>query len=240
MSEKQTLRDLLGKGNKKPQATQATQPAETQKSPFKKLQQTTASLKREFTPSLPEQKQSGGVASIPAHNATPPTNSGKKFSVLGTSTGRFSGNKKLSLSAKANSKPEPATPQVPDVTEGVSGSVSFEKMDLEKAKEFQHADQPEKFKEETIKKLKENLKKLEDNIGDKEFVTDAISFIMKSLRQHDFLKDIMKPQDIGLMVRGLRESYGVVIKKKETRAKKVTEKQQKESELLDKLSELDF
>jgi hypothetical protein len=70
--------------------------------------------------------------------------------------------------------------------------------------------QAETADERATEAFYEQLKVLEESIGSG-FAVDNITIILKFLDEHSFLKDILKPEEIGIMVRGLRSSYGTAL-----------------------------
>lgn len=119
---------------------------------------------------------------------------------------------------------EPASPPdtAPDPTplsNGQDNSSSPSLTDIELTG-INHDSQPEKFNEKTVAQFKAAVKTVHEHVDDKGLIGDAIKNVLSMLEEHDFLKKIVQPQDIGMMVRGLRENYGVVIQKKQTRTTK--------------------
>ena len=86
--------------------------------------------------------------------------------------------------------------------------------------EFNSPEQKEAFEKQEMENIKEALKILEDSLDDKELVSDAVRYIFQHVQQHPFLADMLAPEDIGLMVRGLRNSYASVVAKKSERSNK--------------------
>lgn len=64
--------------------------------------------------------------------------------------------------------------------------------------------------------------------------------IMQHLADHPSLKAILKPEDIGHMVKALRESYGVAFTNKQQAKAKTSERKRKANEVLDELTGLGF
>lgn len=64
--------------------------------------------------------------------------------------------------------------------------------------------------------------------------------IMQHLADHPQLKAILKPEDIGHMVKALRESYGVAFTNKQQAKAKTSERKRKDNEVLDELAGLGF
>ena len=88
------------------------------------------------------------------------------------------------------------------------------------AEAFNDPSQPEKIDKPGMEAIREALNILEANITDKDLVAQSVRNVMLSLSTDPNLKDLLAPEDIGIMVRGLRESYGVAIVKKDGRRKK--------------------
>lgn len=148
---------------------------------------------------------------------------------------------------KVETQVAPALPMIPATVqpeEGVADSLqetvtpSFS--EAVSAKEFQSPDQPDEYNDEHVRELKQALSILEQSIDNKELVADALKNIMVNIKQHVFLKDILLPEDCQLMVRGLRESYGVTIaKKQKKRGKRDTNAKDVEA-VMEQLADLDI
>jgi len=83
------------------------------------------------------------------------------------------------------------------------------------SKEFQYDSQKEKYSSEEVKEIQAALETLKNSIDQPEIVGQALRSIMHDMQTNPNLVDLLAPEDIGLMVRGLRESYGVAIAKKQ-------------------------
>lgn len=81
-------------------------------------------------------------------------------------------------------------------------------------KSFIFDDQAESYPSEVLAEIEQAVLTLTNSIDNKELVGNAVASIVSKIAQHDFLKDILAPEVLGLMVRGLRESYGVAVAKK--------------------------
>lgn len=106
------------------------------------------------------------------------------------------------------------------------------------AAEFNSPDQPDMVEGEAVALLQQNMEMLRNSFEHKELVGDAIRGVLVHLKRYPFLKDILLPEDCQTMVRALRESYGVAIVSKTTRAKKVSATQKEVGEVEDMLSDL--
>ncbi len=174
---------------------------------------------------------------LPAQPAPSPKPSGFIFDLSG---------KKKTPSAKER-KDALLLPRLPDAVEAHPGAVdsmmeatapSFSETDA--AKEFQSADQPDKFNAAHVEALKTSISVLYNSIDNKELVTNALSHIMSHLKKHPFLVDIMLPEDCQMMVRGLQASYGVTIAKKQTKRTKRDATKQDVDAVLDQIADLDI
>ena len=65
---------------------------------------------------------------------------------------------------------------------------------------------------------------LKDNINNKEMVGNAIRIVMTKIQEQERYREILAPDDIGLMVDGLRNSYGVALNIKQGKASKRAQK----------------
>ena len=93
--------------------------------------------------------------------------------------------------------------------------------EVKAANEFVSPDQPDGYSQEAVNKLNNALETLVNSMEHKEMISEALKNIMIVTREHPALVDNMSPEDKGLMVAGLRKSYGVVITKKSARSEKV-------------------
>jgi len=106
------------------------------------------------------------------------------------------------------------------------------------AAEFNSPEQSDTINPEAIIELKQCMEILVSSFGQKELVSNAIRAVLIHVKKYPFLKDILLPEDCQLMVRALRESYGVAIVSKTTRAKKTSANQQDVTEAEDLLADL--
>lgn len=93
---------------------------------------------------------------------------------------------------------------------------------LEAPTEFAHKKQPDSYNNKILTGIKESLALVADNIDDKQIVGDAIYNLMQQIRTDPTLADMLEPEDYGIMARGLRESYDVVVTVKQEKVKKKT------------------
>jgi hypothetical protein len=108
------------------------------------------------------------------------------------------------------------------------------------AAEYVHESQPIEFSAEQVADIKRSIEMIADNLTDKDMVAQTICYIMQSLQQHPTMVDMLAPEDIGMMVRGLRESYGSTIQVKEVKREKKTTKSKKLDEISGLLGDMDF
>lgn len=124
-------------------------------------------------------------------------------------------------------------PGIPSLTEH-----EITKPEDKLAREFSYDSQSEGMDAEAMESLGTALNMLQDNIEDKDIVSEAVKNVLNLLNHHDFLKKILKPEDCGLMVRGLRNSYGTTIAKKEARGTKAKATDAAVQGVLDNLGDL--
>jgi len=108
------------------------------------------------------------------------------------------------------------------------------------ADEYNFDDQPEKYTRAQVQNLHNALQLIETHIGDKEIIGDAVKNVLQLLQETPELCEILRPENGGLMVRALRESYGVVIQKKSERKGKRAVKQAVTDDFLANLTEFDL
>ena len=98
----------------------------------------------------------------------------------------------------------------------------------------------EKYTQEEMEQLKGALEMLRDNITDRNTVGQVIRTVMLSLKENPELKEIVKPEDIGLMVQGLRNAAGAQIAKKVERKGKAEGKKSFQKQVDDMLGDIEF
>lgn len=225
--------DLLRKSEKKPQheITVAEMPDQShtiqqntlKKNAFANLKKTVATVSPVAT---------AGEGGLPPEVLTPSPTS-FKFNLEKQKT-------KISDTAVVASpppcKPQSKTGVVDPMQETTAPSFS----ETEAAKDFQSADQPDTYNDKHVEEFKQALDILKNSIDNKELIADALKHIMVNLKRHVFLQDILLPEDCQLMVRGLRESYGVTIAKKQTKRTKKETNSQDVDAVLDQLADLDM
>lgn len=87
------------------------------------------------------------------------------------------------------------------------------------ATQFQFASQTQGMSEASMDSFKENLELLRGSFENKEMIAQVIRRVLGDLDAHPEFEEIMAPQDFGLMVRFLRESYNVALVQKEVKSK---------------------
>ena len=108
------------------------------------------------------------------------------------------------------------------------------------AEEFVHESQPASYPPEALDNLQIALAQLEASFGTrKEAVADAIRLVGAQIQEHPALCKIMKPEEWGIFVTGLRESYGTAIVKKSERREKSSKKQADVDEAVSVLAGID-
>ncbi len=108
------------------------------------------------------------------------------------------------------------------------------------ADEFNAEEQPEQFSEKEIEDFKNALEVLSNNIDNKEVVGQATASLLQLIQNNENVRQMLQPEDIRLMVRGLRESYGTAIVKKETKQTKKVVSEKNVDGLMKDMSDLDF
>jgi len=134
--------------------------------------------------------------------------------------------------------PEKAFNSIIDWEEDKAASKGEIQSQLEAPIEFAHEDQPETYDNTVLGKIKESLALVKDNINDEQIVGDAIYNLMQQMKEEPALADMLEPEDYGIMSRGLRESYHIVVTVKETKAKSKTKSALKVDEVTALLGEI--
>lgn len=108
------------------------------------------------------------------------------------------------------------------------------------ASEFHVKNQPENFKAEQVRILKENLDLLQNSFDDKELIGKALYTIVELVRQHPFLKDNITEDNMADMVKTLRSTYATVVMAKKTKTARTTKKSAKQNVVNELLSDMDI
>lgn len=137
----------------------------------------------------------------------------------------------ISLSGFSIKTPTPApTPKLeakPDTLVGATGPAEpVVSIPVEPAKEFNHSAMTEKMSSQNEEAFKAAIEVLHNCISDIELARNATVNILRGLHENPNFVKFLVPEDCGLMVRNLRESYGLVasskIAKNEKKAAKAT------------------
>ena len=142
----------------------------------------------------------------------------------------------LAQKVATNSKPVEELNPEPDSTL-ITNPIEIEK---KSAEEFHSDDQPDNFNEQITTELKNSVEILKESFENRELVSEALKNIMLLLRKHDFLKDMLLPEDCGAMVKALRLSYGKVITIKNTRTAKAAKIKKDVADVMADLDGLDI
>lgn len=108
------------------------------------------------------------------------------------------------------------------------------------ADEFNTPDQPDGLDPNAVKELKDCIETLQQSFVHREMIGGAIRNVLMHLQKYPFLKDILLPEDCQLMVRGLRESYGVQVVTKQKRGEKKAASAKEVDEVASLLSDIGF
>jgi len=85
----------------------------------------------------------------------------------------------------------------------------------------------------------EQLQILEKSF-DTGFAKDNITTILNFIDSHDFLKSILKPDDVGIMTRGMRKAYTLAATVKIAATAKKSQKAAQVDDVVDLLTDMDF
>lgn len=229
------LKDLIAK-SKQPQTQPEPQPEDKPKFKFNLKPSNGSDDTKQNSPLA---NSSGSVPSAPEKSIS----SGVKFNFSGQSTSPSRAEVKQTLEDGAGNSSSPSNPPnaVSPPSELVDGTSMDEIGDID-ISDFVFDEQPDNFSPEAIDKMNSAMDILKNSMDNKEMVGQAITIIMKTMQEHEFLKDIMRehPHHLGLMVQGLRESYGSVIAKKSATKTKRRESAEKVEKTLDMLQDIGF
>lgn len=127
--------------------------------------------------------------------------------------------------------PEPMAPPPPPPTVSELASMDLGAHDF-------HG-QPNAMPSEPLAIFRDNLAKLQNLQGTQD-LPNALRQILQYLHDQPELKDQLAPEDIGLMVRSLRGSYGIAIRAKTTNKSKAKARNAKAAEVDAALDDLGF
>lgn len=198
--------------------------AETKSNPFAALRKSVVAASTPLSKSTTDAEEVDGIPPVSEKTSSAP------FSLQGQKK------ETATASLSVNGKTPPDTTEQ-NIMQGVSGD-SFS--EAKSSKEFQSEDQPDAFDQELVDKLKESLDILVNSMDNKELIGDALKQIMLSTKKHPFLADIMHPEDCQMMVRGLQESYGVTLAKKQVRGQKRAASSKDVEDIVDMLADVDI
>lgn len=98
---------------------------------------------------------------------------------------------------------------------------ALENFNFEAGDDFDHPGQPTEYTEEEAERVRSLFQMLAENIDQREAVAEVVYTITSRLQSNPNFKEILRPEDFGLMVRGMRTAYGVLAaKKSETKSKR--------------------
>lgn len=108
------------------------------------------------------------------------------------------------------------------------------------AAEYNHESQTDGLTEAAEKEFRDSLSVLHNSFDHKELVAQAIKNVLDTLKKYPQFRAVLAPEDVQLMVRSLRQSYGFVVAEKVEKKEKKATKEKKTSEVLDALGGMDF
>ena len=106
----------------------------------------------------------------------------------------------------------------------------------------QATDQPDDMEIDAVEAFKRAIADLADQVEVNGLIAEACRTVMRMLVEDPELEKIMENEDIGLMVRALRQSYGTKIARKTEKREKKNKKAQMGDEMMSDLANmgLDF
>lgn len=97
-------------------------------------------------------------------------------------------------------------------------------------------DTMEDLNDKDLQDFKASIQNLHDSFENPSQIVNAVRYVLMGLREHPDFKGILKPEDLGAMVKGLRESHGLVAAIKHVNKDKKSESKKKSSEMDDLVS----
>ena len=111
----------------------------------------------------------------------------------------------------------------------------FQNPTLEDVSKFVFEEQPDASTEEITETFSEMIDELSVSTGDQ--VPKNVARCLKFIKEHAFLAEILKPEAIGVLVTGLRKSYGFIVKTKSANSEKKQARAKKQNAVLDSLAD---
>lgn len=155
--------------------------------------------------------------------------------------------KAVMQAAQLPAQSTPASPKMPDVPLTGAKAETFKlaptveelaNTQVDLADDFVNPGQPESYTQEEAQEFIALFDMLKNNITDAAVVGQMTHSVIAKLRANRTLRKVMQPEHMGLMVRGLRESYGVSQEKKTERKEKASAAQDDADQLAAFLKEL--
>lgn len=110
---------------------------------------------------------------------------------------------------------------------------------LDSLGKYQFDEQAESFPDYSVEDFRNELEILSNSVG--EDVINNFNICLKRLKEHPFLAEHLRPEDIGIAVGALRKSYALTVKAKTTRKEKKQVRKTKHTDaVLDALSDISF
>lgn len=114
----------------------------------------------------------------------------------------------------------------------------FHNPTLEDVSKFVFDEQPDDSTEEIADKFSDMLDNLNTAVGDE--VPSNLAKCLQFMKEHSFLADILKPENIGELVTAMRKSYGFIVQHKTEKQSKTSKRAAKQNDIMDSLGDLDF
>lgn len=119
------------------------------------------------------------------------------------------------------------------LTEKPEPQEQFQNPTLSDIEKFVFEEQPDQSTEEITQMFSGMIDELSLATG--EAVPKNVARCLKFIKEHAFLADILKPEAIGILVNGLRKSYGFIVQHKTATSKKKAVRAEKLDSVLDSL-----
>ena len=102
----------------------------------------------------------------------------------------------------------------------------------------QNEKQPENMPSDVQQEFEQSLLMVVEGLENRELLGQAVQHTMMFLQEHPALCEILAPENIQILVRGLRESYGVQVANKTEKQEKKAKKNEELNGLMDQLGKL--
>lgn len=160
-----------------------------------------------------------------------------------TPKSKFSFKKETPVSEKevpATGSAQKVAPPANTASERLDDTALFTETDIDETTTEKHKSQPDEYADEDVQLFKKQIETLTENLDNKDMVGTVLKSLMLHMKQKPHIGQYVLPEDIGIMVKALRNSYGSVIMKKDARSEKKKKADMEVQEVADLMGDIDM